>query len=120
MINFLYDDKKFTVVNAYAPNNVKERIYFFKRVKTWTNQLTCNKENILIAGDMNCTLDNIIKSTDRSSHTLKTLLDDLDLIDLWPAFKTDQGFTWCDGMNTPKSRIDYIFVTRSFVFEGMD
>ena len=104
LINFQYDDKKITIVNAYAPNNVKERIDFFKRVKTWTNQLTCNKENILIAGDMNCTLDNITKNTDRSSHTLKKLLDDLDLIDLWPNFKTDPGFTctWCDGMNTPK------------------
>ena len=116
LINFKYDEKDFTVVNVYAPNNTKDRIDFFKRVKTWTNQLTCNKENILIVGDFNCILDNSTNNTDKSSHVLKTVLNDLDLIDLWSTLKTDQGYTWCDGTNTPKSRIDYIFISCSFSY----
>ena len=116
LINFKYDEKDFTVVNVYAPNNTKDRIDFFKRVKTWTNQLTCNKENILIAGDFNCILDNSTNNSDKSSHVLKTVLNDLDLIDLWSTLKTEPGYTWCDGTNTPKSRIDYIFISSSFSY----
>ena len=116
LINFKYDEKDFTIVNVYAPNNTKDRIDFFKRVKTWTNQLTCNKENILIAGDFNCILDNSTNNSDKSCHVLKNVLNDLDLIDLWSTLKREPGYTWCDGTNTPKSRIDYIFISSSFSY----
>ena len=114
LINFKYDEKDFTVVNVYPPNNTKDRIDFFKRVKIWTNQLTCNKENIQIAGDFNCILDNSTNNSDKSSHVLKSVLNDLDVIDLWSTLKTEPGYTWCDGTNTPKSRIDYIFISSTF------
>ena len=38
------------------------------------------------------------------------------MIDLWSTLKTDPGYTWCDGTNTPKSRIDYIFISCSFSY----
>ena len=47
-------------------------------------------------------------NNDKSSRILQELLDYLDVKDLWRQVNPDkEGFTWCDGDNIPKSRIDY-------------
>ena len=114
-VNIRYDDKDFSFVNVYAPNTAAERTDFFKRLSTWTNQLTCNKEKMVLAGDFNCLLDHD-STGDQSVHILKCVIQNLDLIDMWRNLNTEPGFTWCDGDDVPKSRIDYIFVTRDFAY----
>ena len=115
LVNIRYDDKDFSFVNIYAPNNATERTDFFKRVSTWTNQYTCNKENTILARDFNCLLDSD-SNGDKSVHTLKNVIKGLDLLDVWRNMNTEPGFTWCDGEDVPKSRIDYIFISREFAY----
>ena len=115
LVNIRYDDKDFSFVNIYAPNNATERTDFFKRVSTWTNQYTCNKENMILAGDFNCLLDSD-SNGDKSIHTLKNVIKGLDLLDVWRNLNVEPGFTWCDGEDVPKSRIDYIFISREFTY----
>ena len=105
MVNIRYDDKDFSFVNVCAPNTVAERTDFFKRLSTWTNQLTCNKENMVLAGDFNCLLDHD-NTGHKSVHILKRVIQDLDLTDMWRNLNTEPGYTWCDGDDVPKSRID--------------
>jgi hypothetical protein len=40
------------------------------------------------------------------------------LYDLWKSIKVDkQGYTWCNGENIPKSRIDYVFLSEEFCYQ---
>ena len=38
------------------------------------------------------------------------------MLDVWRNMNTEPGFTWCDGEDVPKSRIDYIFISREFAY----
>ncbi len=55
-------------------------------------------ENILICGDFNCLSDNL--NPDKSVLLFRSLLNKLDLCDLWKYMKGNkQGYTWCNGAN---------------------
>ena len=72
-------------------------------------------ENIIICGDFNCVLN---EERDKSSACLKKLVKNINLCDVWfDKHKELSGFTWCDGIDTPKSRIYYAFVTDNFIYE---
>ena len=61
-----------------------------------------NVENIIICGDFNCVL---------SKERDKSLVKNVNLCDVWfDKHKELSGFTWCDGSDTPKSRIDYVLL----------
>ena len=117
LINFKTKDIVYTLINIYAPNTENARIDFFKRLKTWISQHAANDSNIIFVGDFNCAMsckDRYLQTVnnDKSSRILQELLDYLDVKDLWRQVNPDkEGFTWCDGDNIPKSRIDYVFVS---------
>ena len=107
LLNIEHESRIITVVNVYAPNTEKCRVDFFRKVSKWIAKYSMNDENVILVGDFNC---NILKDNDRSSHVLKNVLFRFDFVDLWKTLKSDKnGFTWCDGSNTAKSIIDYIF-----------
>ena len=81
LVNIRYEENVFTLVNIYAPNQIKERCDFFKRISSWCNQYTINKENFVIGGDFNCDLDNE-NNTDKSVNTLRQFIDDFQQIDV--------------------------------------
>ena len=102
------------MVNIYAPNIVKDRCDFFKKTFTWIHKFACNHDNVLLCGDANCELN----TNDQSSKILMKCLDNLNLVDIWSdLYQNDSGYTWCDANNTPKSRIDYMFVSNTFVYD---
>ena len=116
--NFLsmkIDHDIITLVNIYAPNNENCRVDFFKRMQTFINQHSLNIKNVLLCGDFNCTSN---KTSDKSTVKLNAVCKNIDLIDVWSEKHGNMtGYTWCDGENVPKSRIDYMFLSKDFIYD---
>ena len=70
LINLEINKNVFTIINVYAPNEVKKRCEFFKKLKTYIAK-HCINENIILCGDFNCQLSN---NTDKSASFLKDLI----------------------------------------------
>lgn len=56
-LNYIFDDKTFSIINVYAPNNQNDRKTFFEKINSWIRKFSINSENIFIAGDFNCNLE---------------------------------------------------------------
>ena len=116
LVNLKFDGKIITIVNIYAPNDTNAKCYFFKRLNLWIKKYAACQENVILAGDFNCSLDE--NKEDKSVNILKGLLNNLDLIDLWSKIKpSDKVYTWCNGENVATSRIDYIFISKFFCYQ---
>jgi hypothetical protein len=86
------------------------------KINTWITKYSLEPDNIILAGDFNCNLE---KTNDPSVKTFQTLLKDCNLKDLWLDLRPhDLGYTWCNGENTPTSRIDYILISKSFIYQA--
>lgn len=111
LINVKIGETDLTLVNIYAPNNESHRIQFFKRMKTFINNNSNNISNTILCGDFNCKLNS---TTDKSSKLLKEIIKQMKCSDLWEEKnKHSDGFTWCDANNTPRSRIDFVFMSEN-------
>ena len=80
LLNLEIDKQEFTIVNVYAPNEMQDRISFFKYMKSVVDTHAVNKNRLIIAGDFNCVLSEndritrkIYKSTDILEHTIVQL-----------------------------------------------
>ena len=87
-MNVEIKDVPFTIINIYAPNNEKLRCSFFKKVNLWINRYCLNHENRFLAGDMNCCIRDIDRSSkthmnDKSRIELNKLTKCCKLIDSW-------------------------------------
>ena len=108
LVNAKIDETLLTIVNLYATNKESERITFFNSLHTFFSSHTPQDSKLIIGGDFNCNLN---KENDKSCKKLSKLTNKLDLVDVWlKKNPTKNGYTWCDAENSPKSRIDYIFV----------
>ena len=59
-----------------------------------------------------------IKLVIKSAVKLNAVCKNTDLIDVWSEkHGTMTGYTWCDGENVPKSRIDYMFLSKDFIYD---
>ena len=120
IVNIELNDLNYSLINVYAPsgrNLENSRIDFFKRLNKWINQFSCNPENIILAGDMNCPLLNIDRTSnivDKSSVHLNNIIKTNLLYDCWNISNDNSGsrFTYLDGFNNTKSRLDYIFTSQ--------
>ena len=71
---------------------------------------------MILAGDLNCCLlkkDRNVNThvNDKSRKELMTLINDLNMVDVWAHTKTDQaGYTYTDARHKTKSRLDYIII----------
>lgn len=114
VLNIEHNNETITLANLYAPNTENDRVSFFKKVSKWISMYCMNENNIILVGDFNCSMS---KEKDKSLNSLKNLLFRFELLDLWQKIKPKHdGFTWCDGSNSAKSRIDYIFLTQNFCY----
>jgi exonuclease III len=96
-----FDFEYLITVNVYAPNGYKERKTFFDNlwpiVKEFSVQNKCNE--IIVAGDFNCVLDDKDRNTDqissnkndKSSEALQKGMDELNLIDCWNLLNPQKG-----------------------------
>ena len=115
IMNIVLNDRTFTIVNVYAPNDTQNRIDFFKRLNSFIRKHNpC--ENIILSGDFNCHLGTC-NEQDKSIRYLNDIINQLDLVDAWKLkHPTLTGFTWCNATNTPTSRIDFIFVSNNLSY----
>ena len=119
LVNVEIKDVPFTIINIYAPNNEKLRCSFFKKVNLWINRYCLNHENLFLAGDMNCCIRDIDRSSkthmnDKSRIELNKLTKCCKLIDSWDRlYPNVNGYTWRNHDESVCSRLDYIFVSKS-------
>jgi len=118
LLNIELDNKNMTVINVYANNSEKLRKELFRKLEKWVNRYAKHKENIVIAGDMNCCLRNQDRSNqshlgDKSRTTLENVLRNIDVKDTWGSVTSAPGFTFDDKRSETRSRLDYIFVSKS-------
>ena len=115
--NVKIGDKLITVVNIYAPNNLNDRITFFKRVSTWIKQNIDETNTLIICGDFNSVISNVDRTSgkvEKCGTHFEKLIKNINLVDSYRMLNTqDIGYTWVDPADaTRKSRLDYIFVTQ--------
>ena len=53
LVNAKLNDKMFTFVNLYSPNNLNVQKEFYQRARTWINNYALDENHIFVAGDMN-------------------------------------------------------------------
>jgi len=103
----------YTFVNVYAPNNSANRKVFFREVNEFIDRYSENKNRIILGGDFNCTfseLDRSSRNIDQSSISLKNLIADLNVFDVWRIFHpNDREFTYINPSGKQNnSRIDFL------------
>jgi len=118
LINIELNNKTMTVINVYANNTETKRKGLFKKLEKWVNKYAKYKENIIVAGDMNCCLrrqdrSNDTHLTDKSRNILENVCMNINVKDAWASVTPDPGYTYKDKRHEMKSRLDYIFVNRS-------
>ena len=115
LLNCELQENSITIVNVYAPNNDKMRIEFFNKLKSFISRYCLNDNNLIIAGDFNCCKD---RKSDNSHKKLLNVIEHLNGKDMWLDLHPNlSGFTWCNANNIPASRIDYIFISKDFIYD---
>ena len=118
LLNLEIDKQEFTVVNVYAPNEVHDRIVFFRNMQSFINSYASNKNRLIIAGDYNCVLSEsarVTRKIDRSTDILKDIMVKLNMVDIWRILNpSTKEFTYIDpSCNMRNSRINLILCSSS-------
>ena len=115
ILNIELDKKIYTLVNVYAPNQVKDRNSFFKKLKKILEK-TC-LGMLLIGGDFNDILSQYDNKTVKHNKScpvygLKQLIKSYKLIDIWRIKHPNLlQFTWKRKHNNNEaSRIDFLLI----------
>ena len=118
LINAVINNIEMSLCNVYAPNDTNNRKEFFRTLKYWIARHTDYDNELVLGGDFNCAINdndrvNIRGNEDVSRNSLKSLLNDLDLLDTWYIKNDTPQYTYIDPANNSKSRIDYLFLSQS-------
>ena len=92
-----------TVVNLYAPNDIKLRAKFFQEVQTeltaWQQKHNCDQ--LIMTGDFNCIVEGRDKNKNNCNHNeesvreLRSLINRFQMVDAWRRLNPDkQQYTW--------------------------
>ena len=79
------------------------------------------KNNVIVAGDMNCCCRDIDRSpkthlNDKSRTTMKYIMNNCNLTDVWAkSHDKNPGFTYVDKFKGTKSRLDYFIVSEDIM-----
>ena len=116
------EKNKLILVNIYAPNDNKEKIYFFNNLSCIIRKVMYNKNDhsLICAGDFNTVLDNNLDIISGEKHNIdvvnkfKRLLNENVLIDSWRYLhETEKMHTWRRGFIA--RRLDYILVGEDII-----
>jgi exonuclease III len=120
----LFGSKKLTIVNMYAPTQDKavEQDKFIEKLLQHLNEIS---HQLVWCGDFNAYLtasDKFKTQEFNKSNMVKKITafnEDHDLCDVWRVLNPDKKrFTWrkMTGKGISRSRLDYIIVPQSFIF----
>lgn len=115
-IEFEISDKKYLVVNIYAPNKKKEKIRFYNNLYQLMNvDSEKDYDTVIICGDFNSVIDNHLDIISGAPHdtaevnNFQTFMTNLDLYDTWRMFNPlIKDFTWHRKNPFTARRLDYI------------
>ena len=126
MLTVQKEERTYTVMNVYAPNDKIEALDFFNDIDVKLGENLCEfpLTNITLCGDFNVVLDPSTDSVNRKQTTqeenvvkkLKLIMVKYNLIDTFRVQNTWGGYTW--GRNNPeivRSRLDMILSNNSLV-----
>ena len=118
LINISVNDKILTIINIYAPCTMSERMLFFDQVTEFINSYAASKENLLIAGDFNCALQKVDRTsgiTDKSGLSVYNLMDYFASCDIWRSLHPNEiSYTYIDpSFRQIHSRIDMILCSKT-------
>lgn len=121
LINAKVNRNYLSIVNVYAPNNVMERIAFFKRTNTWVKQNIQNPNNLILCGDLNSVLEPKDRTTGKVENCavhFRNMIKSHKLEDTYRKLNPNKdGFTWINPANpSQKSRLDYV-LTSGFLMQ---
>ena len=115
IVNFELEGFILTCVNVYAPNEISRRKTFFAFSKSMIQQKCNNLKGLIIAGDMNCCLTPLDKSTqinDSSVDSMKCLVRELGVADIWRTLNpTNRMYSHHNYASGTSSRLDCIFIS---------
>ena len=110
------DGDEWTLINVYAPTKGTERKVFFEGFRNKLRKNVQATNNLLLAGDWNCTLNSDIdrqnnNTVDRGAKELKEIITAYDLEDIWRRRNpSKKAFSY---LGLGKSRIDYWLTSKS-------
>ena len=117
LLNIEIDDKEYTFVNVYAPNDISNRVSFFQEVSRFITLHSLNNNRLFIAGDFNCVLtgnDRYSGKIDKSTAVLNNMIERFNLVDAWRLFNPGiKEFTYISSCSKRSSRIDFILCSNS-------
>ena len=115
-LNVTFEDKDYTLINIYAPNNANDRKVFFRNIK---ETLTNIDMPIIIGGDFNCTLSNqdrrpTSNRIEIGRKELNKMIDEHDLEDIYRRRYPDKKeFTYFRKNTNSASRLDMWLISKS-------
>ena len=123
ILKFEYNQEENVLCNVYAPNSDIEKAEFFKQFgNILLNIDNINNMNCVIAGDMNCILEETVDNIAGSKFNYmvvekyKEMVKNLELTDVFRYLNGNiKRFTWHRKSPFTARRLDYIFVTNSMV-----
>ena len=79
LVNVEIENKLYTLVNIYSPNEEKKRISFLESLPQWIKRYSNDNNNIIMGGDFNCCLTNADRSSkthlaDKSRDSMKNMI----------------------------------------------
>ena len=117
LLNVDINDKLYTLVCAYAPNALKQRIEFFRNLNSWIQKYCLSEDYMIIGGDFNCCESQADKTTALKENT-KYFVDfknRLEISDTWRQTHPNKShYTYHKPGNCKYgSRIDYILSSKN-------
>ena len=115
--DIIADNKKFTLVNLYAPNEDKPE--FLDEIFDTLKEFEC--ESIIIGGDFNCILSSDVDkqggrldSKPNSRARLLSYIENYDLSDIWRNLNSNtRRYTWHSANGKIQCRLDYFLIFQS-------
>lgn len=120
-----HEDKPLTLVNVYAPNDVRRSVDFFEKINLMFSREGIDENTtIIMGGDFNCPLDPNMDRFSKQGNSvftkynvlngIKNIIEHLNLNDIWRTKNpTTRSFTWMHIGKFQYSRIDYWLISNS-------
>ncbi|KAF8827360.1 hypothetical protein HHX47_DHR5000756 [Lentinula edodes] len=111
-------DERLNVVNIYAPNIEKEKIAFYKKLKSKLSEMN-DMEDMIMMGDFNMVNESIDrlpqrKDEERVMSPINAITSKYHLVDGWRKYNDkDLDYTFTSASNSSSARIDRIYVPKS-------
>ena len=112
--NLNMEDIEYSFLNVYAPNNKKDRVAFYKKIKHFIDPDMYN----LVGGDYNCTFDsnldrlNCTSEPDAGREELQQIITEKHLEDIYRRrYPEKRVFSFARGNKA--SRLDYFLVSKN-------